>query len=523
MLDGSTISSPQFSLADLFLDAGIGTLTQVGDSYANTSLDNAFDRILENSLKQMNRTSDYLNSNSHTAGQTIRRSAAEELERQIRDMGVPLDAVSMNRQDLDRLEKVLKDSGYSDEEITGAMKELSQGTLTMDRVVSVLNSLKKNKESSLTLTEESIILIADFLQNLGLSAEEIKDVVSGLQPGQKFGADAFRNLLLKCGQTNLKGPVLGSVDAEKLQDLLTSLGLKADDIENFWAKFNETNGKLSLEGFISFLKSVERPEALTQEQLSNVQSLMDKLNLSKSIKPTPYFDRIVSLLSAMGDKDINERFMSQNPAVQALRGQAASAAKIAGSTGAMGQEGNEGSGRGSSGGNSSDSLAGDAFKAEVEAAARAGRTPRSGLPSRLSETVLRQVTEKMIYQARNNQHRLKLQLSPPQLGRLSINMTVKNNTLQASIVAESSMVKEALDEQVSLLRDNLAKQGLDLVKFDVTYQDQKRDTGSDRQDGKSQTARRVLASAETESSDISIATVSKETSSKSSGRVDRLI
>ncbi len=479
MLQTSTTDSPKSVLADLFLDKFDSTSNL---RLANPALrmDRTFDQILDNNIKLLRGadTSDPAHLGLRM-GNRPRRNPLDELTHQVEGLGIPQNALSLNQQDLDRLAKVLRESGIDDDKIQEAMEKLSDGPLTMDRVMAAIGPLKNELKGSLRLTEENLPILGKFLQDAGLGADQVKNVLANLKIGQRFGADALRDILLKNGDDNLKGMNLSDVDPENLKSLLASMGVGESDQNKFWAKMKQTRGRMSLEAFLGFLKSVERPDALSLDQANNIREMMRSMLMSKSFKGSPHFNRVLSLLQSMGDKEIDQNFLQSNPAIQALRSGPASTKAILG--GNLGQGGSNGSGQGGS--NGSGQGLGGMFDGQLKTAeASAGKARGAGLTSRLSESVFKQVAEKMIYQANNNQHRLKLQLTPPELGKLNINMVVKANVVHATIIADNPLVKDALEEQMAQLKDNLAKQGLDLGSFDISYRDQGRQAENQKEE-----------------------------------------
>ncbi|MDY6851404.1 MAG: flagellar hook-length control protein FliK, partial [Thermodesulfobacteriota bacterium] len=350
------------------------------------------------------------------------------------------------------------------------MERLAKGPLTMDRVLAVLASEETQAEAGLALNATTLPFLGRFLQDLGLETDQVKEIISNFKPGQKFGAEILRDILLKHGRTNLKGMTLSGVNMENLQEMLVSLGINDKDLKNFQGKFKATNGKMSMEGFLAFLKSVDRPRRLTADQVKNISRIIENMTLNNSLQSRLYFDRTVALLQSMGDQEMDSKFISSNPAIQALRGGADSAQAVMRGTGALGQNqpGREDGGR--------EALAGLANKAGGEIIS--SRPAQTGLPSRLSESVLKQIAEKMVYQARHNQHQLRINLNPPKLGWVNMHLVMKGSGLHASIIAENAMVRDALEGHMTQLRDNLAQQGLNLERFDVSLGQDRNQAGT---------------------------------------------
>ncbi|MEW6266637.1 MAG: flagellar hook-length control protein FliK [Thermodesulfobacteriota bacterium] len=527
-------SSPQLSLADLFLNSFDLNASQAMLSQRALKSDRTFNLLLGQSLQNdalalkseppklrprseppriASRTAGAgsTSSKSESSATQVRRSAKEEMERQVQDLGVPLDQLSLGQEDLDRLEQVLEDSGYTSEEVQTVMAKLSQGPLTMDRVLAVLNTAKNQAKEKLKLSEESLPLLGQFLQELGVNAEKVNEILSELQPGQTFGSEEFKKILLNVAGLNLRTQDLSQVNQDNLKSLLTSLGIQPEEQQKFWNIMNKTGGKVSLEGLAAFLKSAERPEPLTGQQIDNIRQFLDNLVLNGSLRPTPYFNRILNLLQALGDQELDEDSLSESPAIQALRQGTGSVKATTMGTGNLGQSGSE-AGQNETGFNQGEVKAGNLAGSD-----RAAATTRT---SRLYEEVAKQVADKIVYQFKSGQHNLRLNLIPEELGRLNINLLVKENSVQATIIAETSLAKGVLEEQMASLREALAQQGLELKRFDVSlgWQNQQENRfGQERNpSGAGPDSRLEQASSEIESDEENILAWRR-------GRVDRMI
>jgi len=460
LVQAAVIESPFNNLADLFLDGLPPRPPTLSVAGPELQKEQTFCRILDNNIKSVEPDDSTVRSSSDPVGseEERRRTSLEEFEAQVEDLGLPLNSLKLNPKDLPKLRRILEDSGVKPERINELMERLAQGPLTMDRVLAVLHSEKAAEKSGLILNEEARPLLGRFLQDLGLGSEKVKEILAGLEPGQRLGPEALRQILLTQGRTNLKGMTLAKADLENLNDLLKSLGVEEKHLKGFWAAFKQTNGRMSMEGFLGFLKSLERPERLTREQAQHIKVVVQNLILENSLQARVYFDRTSALLQSLGDRRTGGDPPSRNPAIQVLRGGAEAARSVMDGTGALGRS------------SSNDAETGGGFGSLADKGGAGSSTSRSvepGLPSRLSESVLRQVTEKMVYLVRNNQHRLRVNLDPPELGRINLNLIVRNNEVRGSIITEKAAVKEALEAQLVQLRENLAQQGLHLESFDI--------------------------------------------------------
>ena len=58
-------------------------------------------------------------------------------------------------------------------------------------------------------------------------------------------------------------------------------------------------------------------------------------------------------------------------------------------------------------------------------------------------------------------------IHPPELGRLDLDLSIKQGHLQAQLSAESTLVKELIEANLNHLRQQLSDQGLVVDKFEV--------------------------------------------------------
>jgi flagellar hook-length control protein FliK len=86
---------------------------------------------------------------------------------------------------------------------------------------------------------------------------------------------------------------------------------------------------------------------------------------------------------------------------------------------------------------------------------------------------------------------IRLKLYPPELGSLRMEITVKNGTLNARVEAETAAARSALVDNLPLLRERLAEQGIKVARFDVEVSDQSQGGPSERPDGGGQSFRQA--------------------------------
>lgn len=74
--------------------------------------------------------------------------------------------------------------------------------------------------------------------------------------------------------------------------------------------------------------------------------------------------------------------------------------------------------------------------------------------------------------AGDNGGQVKLRLSPPDLGSLQMNITVKDGVMTAHVQAETQSAQNLLLSSLPDLRDRLAQQDIRLERFDVDLSNQ---------------------------------------------------
>lgn len=85
------------------------------------------------------------------------------------------------------------------------------------------------------------------------------------------------------------------------------------------------------------------------------------------------------------------------------------------------------------------------------------------LPTYVIDQVGKQISQSVL----NGEKILRIQLRPPDLGLLKVDMDMKDNVLKLGMLAENSSVKEVLISSVHELREALVEQGIRVERIDV--------------------------------------------------------
>lgn len=94
------------------------------------------------------------------------------------------------------------------------------------------------------------------------------------------------------------------------------------------------------------------------------------------------------------------------------------------------------------------------------------REPQTGRPVPLPQLVPTMV-DRMRWMLRAGRHTSRLELNPPELGRLDLEVVLDRGVLRAHIGAENLAVKHLIESNLGQLRDQLSQLGVTVEKFDV--------------------------------------------------------
>ncbi|MDR1395039.1 MAG: flagellar hook-length control protein FliK [Deltaproteobacteria bacterium] len=395
---------------------------------------------------------------------------------------------SLDRECLPALGRIMLSSGAATETVSEIMAKLSKGPLTLDRVLKAvsqvegdlsmasLNALPGEGEagaedlfalmgqnlqpnSSLTVTDEGLGALGQYFLSLGLSAEAVKAVTSQFQAGESFSDQSLRNLLNNLDEP--LAPCLNDGDTNSLLLALSSMGAKNENLTMF-SQYLIQAPDAKLEDLLGFLAVLNQPQPQLNGSnlVQDVQSLINGSNKEAELAKTPVFNEIIMKLAALGDREISDDFRELSPALQALRG---------GITGLKNSDGQNFSGQNNQ--HNREQEKERLYMSEARTPLVSMGLEGSGFSQALAsefggyggrESLARQLENKLIYSARKGVHRLKMDLDPESLGRLDVELKVKNDKLTAHIRAETAEAYEALEKEISTLKASLKEAGLEM-------------------------------------------------------------
>jgi flagellar hook-length control protein FliK len=93
--------------------------------------------------------------------------------------------------------------------------------------------------------------------------------------------------------------------------------------------------------------------------------------------------------------------------------------------------------------------------------------------------LMTQIIEKAVIQVHKGVHEIRIKLEPEHLGSLSLEISIRDHLIRASVETENALVKEILDTHQERLREALADHGLKIDQFSVEVSQHSRDPRQD--------------------------------------------
>ncbi|MDR2141395.1 MAG: flagellar hook-length control protein FliK [Deltaproteobacteria bacterium] len=401
------------------------------------------------------------------------------------------DLWNLDRDCLPALGRIMLASGAEADKVTAMMAKLTQGPLTLDRVMKEVSQMEtdlslaqkinpeangvpadlaaflgENAPSSLgqtqlTVNDAGLGAMGQYFLSLGLSAESVKAVTSQLKPGESFTAQSLRKLFGEMDEP--LAPCLADGDLGNLMVALKAMGAKSESL-NLFSQYLTQAPDAKLDDLLGFLAVLETPQPKLIDSanlVKDVQALIAGSSRETELAKAPIFNEIILKLSALGDRQMADDFAELSPALQALRG--GISGQRAGGEGMGGQNHHQGARD-----QEKERLALSGLKSPTLSQGLDGSGFTQALGAELGgygarESLAKQLERKLTYSARQGVHRLRMDLDPEELGRLDVELKVKNDKLTAHIRAETAEAYEALEREISSLKASLKESGLEMT------------------------------------------------------------
>ena len=370
----------------------------------------------------------------------------------------PLNRISLNSQDLPILKKFLYQCGLSQEGVERLLRELAgdnpHGGINLSQLllkIAELGPPDRRIDQAITLEPSAIPYIESALRDFGLTPRQIENALSAARVGGG-GLDLDRFVIkIKEISNRIRGGTQAVIDRDSVQEILKNLqraGIQLPDKGTGGIGIQTADngkGQVSIEDFITAIEQMKgrsaRRDQLPIERQGLLSSLegkggsIDAKNGQQKIEP-PNPIRRFSLPSSL---DTGREL-----------------------TNAVRQEGNSVKPETSTQYIPRDIIS-STFSETINTVKQNQVPARGFLPAYVMDQVGKQISRSIL----RGERVIRLQLRPPELGVLKVEMDIKDNILKLWMVTENSSVKELLLSNAHELREALVGQGVKLDRLDI--------------------------------------------------------
>jgi hypothetical protein len=434
----------------------------------------------------------------------------ESFKNELLSSGVALQDMTLSRKAFHGLKKLLLADGFSEEDVKRLLDGLFGNNATREikisellQKISELKEKSKDNPTDFVLEASALPHLETLLRSFGLGAHQVEGMINDARvDGGRLSLKVLAQKLKTIAGDSPKGVGTDTshLSVAAAKEMLTRIGMVEEA--------NKLNGPVALERFVQLVE--DRVARLAPHRLSDAQGKEHVAGLLENVSV------------ASQDKDQKDGVLSRQGL--ALRGFPFQDLEPKNNE----KQGNEGGRDGwraavskvkqapwgnKTGSETKGEIDTDAFdikkstqltangndlSAKVEKLIEAvtqkptkGGTDNNKLtappgvhdsaPDRMSGTenatkpatrpiplyVVNQVGRRLGLALRRGENHVRLQLRPPHLGSIELNLAMKDNGLKIAMVAENQFIKDLMISHVNELREALVQQGVELQKIDV--------------------------------------------------------
>jgi flagellar hook-length control protein FliK len=422
---------------------------------------------------------------------------------------------------------LLEGQGFKREEIQSLIASLSDkdGSIRVDRLLARLQKAGKSGRGheDLVLQAKDIPAIGEALAAMGVGAGKIKEIIesaftrkgelslerlsgslSAILPGvdsksllssmlersqiqgiskdaSKIAADPDLNRLLK-DLAQASGQDVQKQIREEIAGLLRDKGMPPQEVKSFLETLTVSHVKI-------MSKNAGMDPEASKKSEADAKALMEKVVLSSERKPPAdeWRERILQILQkekGLGKNGVKNEWLQEEGISKSSSGEQEKSAEQRGKISPDPTRVSEGGSKTTlENGAAGESRKGTQIHSKPGQAAEGITADLSGIrfqkgnseavastPSREVVSLpdpLPKVLDRMLWMIQGGEQKGRIHISPPELGRLDIDLVIKQGHLQAQLRAENPHVKELLDANLGQLKQHLADMGLVIDRFEV--------------------------------------------------------
>lgn len=219
---------------------------------------------------------------------TVTETPIVRLRQSLEETGQPLERFSVSAGDRDKLEEVLVQSGYSNEQAQEIMKRASEddGSVNLGAMFALLPDYEPESGPMFLLSEEDKPLFVQVLKDMGCTESEIEQYMDSLKKKDgKLVVTGLPQLLAKAQARDQDKSDTPSVDPAVLSDLLSRLGMDQGEINAMLEKATDGQGRTNAQAVLALLSAAaQRQDAA---QTPSVTQLAAKIQVEPSDEAEP--------------------------------------------------------------------------------------------------------------------------------------------------------------------------------------------------------------------------------------------
>jgi flagellar hook-length control protein FliK len=104
----------------------------------------------------------------------------------------------------------------------------------------------------------------------------------------------------------------------------------------------------------------------------------------------------------------------------------------------------------------------------------------------LADRIIKQITDDIKMYANQNTTSLEIQLEPESLGKVSLTVASKSGSVTAQLMVQNEVAKEAIESQISTLKETMNNQGIKIEAIEVTVASREFEENLDKQNNNSE-------------------------------------
>jgi hypothetical protein len=398
----------------------------------------------------------------------------------------PLNRISLNSQDLPILKKFLYQCGLSQEGVERLLRELAgdnpHGGINLSQLflkIAELGPPDRRIDQAITLEPSAIPYIESALRDFGLTPRQIENALSAARV-EGGGLDLDRFVIkIKEISNRIRGGTQAVIDRNSVQEISKNLqragiqlpdkgeggqisknlqraGIQLPDkgegghvSKSLQAAAIQTadngKGQVSIEDFITAIEQMKGRSARRDQLPIERQSLLSSLEGKGGSK---------------NEKNGQQKIEPPNPIRRfSLPSSLDTGREL---TNAVRQEGNSVKPETSTQYIPRDIIS-STFSETINTVKQNQVPVRDFLPAYVMDQVGKQISRSIL----RGERVIRLQLRPPELGVLKVEMDIKDNILKLWMITENSSVKELLLSNAHELREALVGQGVKLDRLDI--------------------------------------------------------